>query len=143
MSICKLTQTFQITINQIAMNPQQVYIAARQLLGINNNIAYPAAQFLSIYQCEIIKSYHFEQSIKCYKSFPIKYKKHNKEYKKFFIPATKDIVLLDTEIPCTKPVTNFFENFEKEIFMRKGSLLKTAYINYTTVPLLEHIPNIT
>ena len=88
MSICKLTQQRQSTINQMAMNPQQTYIAARQLLGINNIIAYPAGQFLSIYQCEIIKSYHFEQLTKCYKSIPIRYKKHNKVYKRFFIPSS-------------------------------------------------------
>jgi hypothetical protein len=151
LSICRLTQQRQIWINKMATDPSQAYIAARMLLGVQNIMAHPAGQFMSIYECEVIESYFWEPTKECYKSIPIKYKKYNMEHKLYLIPATKDIVQWDTPVPCTNPIKTFLvtkvtNETSKQVYSWNGSALYQTNVSYTKYSILQMMdakPNIT
>ena len=85
---------------------------------------------------------------KCYKSIPIRYIYHQKEFKRFILPASNDIILADSEIQCARPVQMFLKtksiNHKTEVYVWNGShLMLTSLNNTVTVHLVEQIPNIT
>ena len=148
LSICYLTQQRVIYINHLATNPQQAYLAARMLMRTNNIMAHSAGQYLSAYECDKLDEYHIRESAKCYKSIPIHYQQYRTEFKRFLLPATKDIIIADSEIPCSKPVQMFMitkpMNKSSEIYVWNGSHLLPTTINYTvTIHIVQQIRNIT
>ena len=149
LSICYLTQQRVIYINHLATNPQQAYLAARMLMKTTNIMAHPAGQYLSAYECDKIEEYYLNIiPDKCYKSIPIRYQQHQREFERFILPATNDIILADSEIHCSKPVQMFMKrksvNHVTELYVWNGShLMPTTLNNTVTVQLVEQIPNIT
>ena len=94
-----LTQQRVIYVNHLATNPQQAYLASRMLMKITNIMAHPAGQYLSAYECDKIEKYYLNIiTDKCYKSIPIRYQQHQREFERFILPATNDIILADSEI---------------------------------------------
>ena len=86
LNICYLTQQRVIYIDHLASNPQQAYLAARMLMRTTNIMAHPAGQYLSAYECDKIEEYYLHTATdKCYKSIPIRYHQHQKEFKRFFL----------------------------------------------------------
>ena len=144
-NICYLTQQRVINIHQMAKNPQQAYLAARMLMRTPNIMAHPAGQFLSAYECDSVETYYCRNTKKCYNSIPIHYKQHLKEFDRFLLPATLDIILLDTEISCDKPIKMFRRSEDKtQIYVWNGSKLQSTELNNTvTIHLIEQVPNIT
>ena len=114
-----------------------------------NIMAHPAGHYLSAYECDKIEEYYFNiVTDKCYKSIPIRYQQHHREFKRFILPATNDIILADSEIHCSKPVQMFMKrksvNHVTELYVWNGSHLTPTTLNNTvTVQLVEQIPNIT
>ena len=149
LNICYLTQQRVIYINHLASNPQQAYLAARMLMRTTNIMAHPAGQYLSAYECDKIEEYYLHTATdKCYKSIPIRYHQHQKEFKRFILPATNDIILADSEIHCSRPIQMFLKsksgNHKTEVYVWNGShLMLTTLNNTVTVQLVEQIPNIT
>ena len=149
LNICYLTQQRVIYSNHLASNPQQAYLAARMLMRTTNIMAHPAGQYLSAYECDKIEEYYLDtENEKCYKSIPIRYRQHQKEFKRFILPATFDIILADSEIHCSRPIQMFMKrklvNHKTELYVWNGSHLMTTTLNNTvTVQLVEQIPNIT
>ena len=149
LNICYLTQQRIIYINHLASNPQQAYLAARMLMRTTNIMAHPAGQYLSAYECDKIEEYYLNTvTDKCYKSIPIRYIYHQKEFKRFIFPASNDIILADSEIQCARPVQMFLKtksiNHKTEVYVWNGShLMLTSLNNTVTVHLVEQIPNIT
>jgi hypothetical protein len=142
--ICRIAQQRQIWLKHMMKDPQQAYIAARMMLKTTSVMGHPAGQFLNVYECEQINNYYLALTTKCYASIPIHYKKYNKDHKRFLVPATMDIVLLDTEIPCTKPRKMFMKTINgKETYMWNGSTLEKSNENFTSIQLIEQVPNIT
>ena len=91
-NICYLTQQRVIHIHQMAKNPQQAYLAARMLIRTPNIMAHPAGLFLSAHECDSVETYYLRNTNKCYNSIPIHYKQHLKEFDRFLLPATLDII---------------------------------------------------
>lgn len=141
LNICHLTQQRLIWIKQLANNPQQAYIAARILMRTENLMAHSAGQYLSAYECDIIESYYLDTTSKCYKSIPIKYSLYEKEFKRFLIATTKDIIPLDADLTCEKPIQVFLKEVNKttgQIYIWNGSTLLTTVLNNTvSIQLLE------
>jgi hypothetical protein len=147
LNICYLTQQRLISIKQLAKNPQQAYVAARMLMRTENLMAHSAGEYLSAYECDIVESYFLETMQKCYKSIPIKYTLYDKEFKRFLLPTTKDIISLDAEVTCGKPIKIFLKDVNKttnQIYVWNGSALAITTLNNTvSIQLIDRIPNIT
>jgi hypothetical protein len=144
--ICHLYQQKWIWIEYLASNTQTAYLAARLLLRENHIMAFPAGQLLTAHECDVITEFYWRPTSACYKSIPITYKQYEKELHRFLLPTTMDIIQMDAEIPCSKPIQVYLisnDTNNSQLYMFNGSVIMTSEIKYINVQLMENAPNLT
>ena len=140
MSICNIQRQNYYWLKHLMSNSQTAYLAGRMLLKTANIYAYPAGQFLQVHECQIINEYYWTPLLtKCYATIPVQFG-NNKTG--FFIPATNDIKTLDATQPCTHDTQQYLRTNNNITYVWNGSTLATAHVPFTTIELVQQMPNV-
>ena len=69
---------------------------------------------IATYQCDAIIDYYQQQTTKCYHTISVIHNVYKKNYPRYLLPSSMDLLPFDSPIPCNK-LTNVFikDNNEK------------------------------
>ena len=153
LNICRLNQERIIYLHHLASQPSTAYLASRMLMKSQNVMGYSSGQLITTYQCDIVEEYYQQPTDQCYNTIPITYKNQEKNFTRYLLPASMDLLPLDSPIPCNKPTAVFIKSIKQHeaeerqsrlIYRWNGSILSTEpNLQYRHATMLEQLGNIT
>ena len=153
LNICRLNQERIIYLHHLASQPSTAYLASRMLMKSQSVMGYSSGQLITTYQCDIVEEYYQQPTDQCYNTIPITYKNQEKNFTRYLLPASMDLLPLDSPIPCNKPTAVFIKSIKQHeaeerqsrlIYRWNGSILSTEpNLQYRHATMIEQLGNIT
>ena len=153
LNICRLNQERMINLHNLTSQPSTAYLASRMLMKSQSVMGYSSGQLITTYQCDIVEEYYQQPRDQCYYKMPITYKNREKNFTRYLLPASMNLLPLDGPIHCKKLTVVFIKSIKQHeseerqprlIYPWNGSILSTEpSLQYRHVTMFEQLGNIT
>ena len=118
LNICRLNQERIIYLHHLASQPNTAYLASRMLLKTQNVMGHSSGQLITTYQCDTIFNYYQQQTTQCYHTILVIYNMNEKNYTRYLLPSSMDLLPFDSPIPCDKPTNVFIKDKNEKAHSR-------------------------
>ena len=139
LSICLIQRQRYQMLKYYMASQNAAYLAARILLQTDHVYAFPAGKLLQVHECASINEYYWQPTEHCYNTIPIRF---NGKHEGYLVPETNDIKLIDANSDCKNAMHRYLFTTNKDLYVWTGNKLKTTHVNYHTLEMVKHIPEI-